>query len=146
LPVTLPEPAEVDAVEDVAVEDEPGRPQRAVLDVLEQLADVAGLAVVAAQVQVREDDGVEHETLRGPGVGNLPPIPTRNVCALDEGGMNLLGGARRPPARPEIPSPLTGRYPGGKGRVGIQRSADHPAGRGASALMSEQKATNITWH
>src|SRR5262245_37604173 len=54
LPVVLLQPTEVDGIEHIAVQDETTRRQQ-FLDVLQQLAELMRLAVVAAQVQVGKD-------------------------------------------------------------------------------------------
>ncbi len=58
-PVGLFEPAEVDGVEDVAVDDELACAEVAVEEALEEVGDGFGLAIFRAEVEVGDDDGVE---------------------------------------------------------------------------------------
>ena len=58
-PVGFLEAAEVDGVEDVAVDDEAAGADFVVEDLLEEGGDGFGLAVFGAEVEVGDDDGVE---------------------------------------------------------------------------------------
>ena len=58
-PVGFFEAAEVDGVEDVAVDDEAAGGEAAIEDVLEEGGDGLGLAVIGAQVKVGDDEGIE---------------------------------------------------------------------------------------
>src|SRR5262249_45610242 len=92
LPVALLEPAEGDGVKHVAIEDEPGRRQRPIDNLFEQLAQRVRQAVVAPEVQVGQDDGVEHsETSPPPGQGDTGYGPARRrVAGLSSRQEHLL--------------------------------------------------------
>ena len=61
LPVVLVEAAEVDRVEDVAIEDEPWSNEFALDDSLEEFTDSLGFTVAASQMEIRKDDRVQPE-------------------------------------------------------------------------------------
>ena len=82
---------EVNGVKHVAVEDEAGRGEFAIGDALEELAQALRLAVVAAEVDIGQEDGVEHcgsfSRRRGEEFSSCNP----DVCICHEGRMKSSG-------------------------------------------------------
>src|ERR1700722_963231 len=86
LPMGLVQPAKIDGIKYIAVENEPGRRQIAVNDSLQQFADAPGLAVVAAEMNVRKNDGVKHGAT-APRRATIVVICTPILCTSDERAM-----------------------------------------------------------
>lgn len=85
LPVMLGKPAKIDGIEDIAIEDQPGGCQIAVVDPFQEVADTAGLTIGAAEVEVGQNDSVVHVR-----------FPVKSRCREPCGTKKRLGPADPP--------------------------------------------------
>ena len=64
-PVVLGQAAEIDRIKNVAVEDKLPSCETIVLDPFQEVSQQSRLAVAAAQVKIREDYGIQHQSVLG---------------------------------------------------------------------------------